>query len=162
MDYKNIDITIMRKLITDEDEYKNVMIYLKSVDENEKKKRKMLQKIGMEKARRNNVKLGRPAYPLPSNFFTIAALVKHRRLPVEKACKVLKMPRSTFYKKLNQYQIEIEEQYKKMIEEKERINSMKIEEQMKQLGISVEDIDNTTEADREVIIDAEDVSEREA
>lgn len=162
MFYKNIDVDIMRKLITNEEECNNVMEYLKIVDENAKEQRKLLIKIGTERAKKNNVKIGRPMKKLPEDFFKVSALAKHGRIPSEKAYKILKMARSSFYKKQKQYEKEIEECYKKMIEEKERNNGMKIEDQMKQLGISIEDIDNTTEADSEVILDAEDVSEREA
>lgn len=116
MKLENIDTKIMLKLIKNEEDCKKVMQYLKILDNQEKEERRILQKIGIEQAKSNNIKLGRPACKLPTNFYKVAALSKHGRISLDQALKELNMPRSTYYKKREEYKAEIDDYYMKMIQ----------------------------------------------
>ena len=46
----------------------------------------------------------------------MAALSKHGRISLDQALKELNMPRSTYYKKREEYKTEIDDYYMKMIQ----------------------------------------------
>lgn len=113
MRYENIDVDIMQHLIENNEVCDKVMEYLKILDEKEKEKRKILQKVGIEVAKNKHVKFGRRSMELPADFYRVAALSLHKKITVDEALERLDMQRSTFYKKRKEHMEEIEEYYQK-------------------------------------------------
>ena len=110
VNHQNIDIVVIdMPLLDTRTEGKNlvgkfisdiVLQILSFVAENERENIKKRQAEGIRIAKEKGKHLGRPIKKLPKNFFNIVGQYKKREITLEKALQSLKMPKSTFYKKM--------------------------------------------------------------
>ena len=110
VNHQNIDIVVIdMPLLDTRTEGKNlvgkfisdiVLQILSFVAENERENIKKRQAEGIRIAKEKGKHLGRPIKKLPKNFATIVNQYKKREITLEKALQSLKMPKSTFYKKM--------------------------------------------------------------
>lgn len=111
MKFEHIDKNVLRRLIQNEEEYRKVIKYLNDLEQKDKAEIKRIQKIGIERAKSQNVHFGRPATQLPDNFLHISALYEHKLITLKNALGILNISRATFYNKRKQYHKEIDEYY---------------------------------------------------
>ena len=71
--------------------------------ENERSNIKRRQREGIDAAMQKGVKFGRPAIPLPDNFYVIYEKWQKKEIPVEKAAAMCGFSRTTFYNKANEF-----------------------------------------------------------
>ena len=63
------------------------------------------QMEGIKEAKKKGVKFGRPKQKLPDNFYEIVTLWQNNKISLREGAKLLKMSRSTFSRKLKEYNI---------------------------------------------------------
>lgn len=76
-----------------------VLQVLSFVAENERNNIRQRQAEGIEAAKRRGVKFGRPARPLPDNFYEIHKEWRNKKLTLSQAAEACGMPVGTFYAK---------------------------------------------------------------
>lgn len=74
-----------------------ILALLSYVAENERINIHQRQEEGIAAARAKGVKFGRPAKPLPDNFYEVYQQWKEKKLTVKEAANACKLPKSTFY-----------------------------------------------------------------
>lgn len=95
-----------RKYVSNTDMSEIVMALLRSVSDNEKRKREAIlrrNKEAIEIAKKNGVQFGIPEHPLPKNFKNIVAMWRTGELTIREAAKKCDMPKSSFYDKARKY-----------------------------------------------------------
>lgn len=80
-----------------------VLQVLSFVAQNERENIKLRQAEGIRLAKERGIHMGRPPYKLPKNFTSIANKFLNNELSFMEASKILKMPKSTFYKYIKIY-----------------------------------------------------------
>jgi DNA invertase Pin-like site-specific DNA recombinase len=88
-----------------EDQFLSLLAF---VADQERKRIKRRQKEGIDIAKANGIKLGRPAVELPSNFESIYREWKKEEITAVEAARQLKLTKSTFYRRVNEYEKENE------------------------------------------------------
>ena len=105
---KGIDIVVLDMPLLDTRRGKDLMgtflsdivlQILSFVAENERSNIRQRQAEGIAAAKKRGVKFGRPAIPLPDNFFQILKLWQNKKVPLRKAAEKCDMPVGTFYSK---------------------------------------------------------------
>ena len=105
---KGADIVIIDMPLLDTRREKNLLGTLISdivltvfsyVAENERMNIRQRQAEGIAAAKARGVKFGRPPRPLPENFYEIYNQWREKKLTLEKAAAVCRLPKSTFYEK---------------------------------------------------------------
>jgi DNA invertase Pin-like site-specific DNA recombinase len=76
-----------------------VLALLSYVAENERINIKQRQAEGIAAAKARGVKFGRPAVPLPENFYEVHKQWREKKLTLKQAAKACNMPESTFFGK---------------------------------------------------------------
>lgn len=74
-----------------------ILALLSYVAENERINIHQRQQEGIAVAKAKGVKFGRPAKPLPDNFYEVYQQWKKKKLTVKEAANACKLPKSTFY-----------------------------------------------------------------
>ena len=91
---KKVDIVVLEMPLLDTSSF---------VAENERSNIKRRQREGIDAAMQKGVKFGRPAIPLPDNFYVIYEKWQKKEIPVEKAAAMCGFSRTTFYNKANEF-----------------------------------------------------------
>ena len=76
-----------------------VLQVLSFVAENERKNIRQRQAEGIAAAKARGVKFGRPALPLPDNFYAVHKAWREKKTPLQLAAKACGMPEGKFYDK---------------------------------------------------------------
>lgn len=76
-----------------------VLQVLSFVAENERTNIRQRQAEGIAAAKARGVKFGRPAKPLPENFYEVHKAWRAKKMPLREAAKACGMPEGTFYAK---------------------------------------------------------------
>ncbi len=110
---KGIDIVVLDMPLLDTRRGKDLMgtflsdivlQVLSFVAENERTNIRQRQAEGIAAAKAKGVKFGRPAKPLPENFYQVHQAWRAGELSLEQAAKACNMPTSTFYGKVRKYE----------------------------------------------------------
>lgn len=84
-----------------------VLGFIEEKEEQEKERRKAIQKEGIRLAREKGVNLGRPRKVLPSNYERIYKDFRDRKITAEQAADYCGIGLSTFYRKVKAYEKEL-------------------------------------------------------
>ena len=76
-----------------------VLQILSFVAQNERENIRKRQAEGIAAAKARGVKFGRPARPLPENFYEIYRTWQNKKITLQQAAKTCDMPVGTFYSK---------------------------------------------------------------
>lgn len=82
-----------------------VLQILSFVAQSERENIRKRQEQGIVAAKARGVRFGRPEAKTPDNFEEIMKSVAKNKIKVEEACKMSKMSRATFYRRLREYKI---------------------------------------------------------
>ena len=83
-----------------------VLQVLSFVAQNERETMRVRQAKGIKTVKSREVKFGRPRITPPNNFDIIARLYSNKEITNKKACKILGMTRSSFFRYIKELNIE--------------------------------------------------------
>ncbi len=110
---KGADIVVIDMPILDTRRDKNllgtfisdiVLVLLSYIAENERINIRQRQAEGIAAAKARGVKFGRPAIPLPNNFYEVHKQWRNKELTLEQAAKACSLSVSTFYDKARKFE----------------------------------------------------------
>lgn len=81
-----------------------VLVLLSYIAENERINIRQRQAEGIAAAKARGVKFGRPAIPLPNNFYEVHKQWRNKELTLEQAAKACSLSVSTFYDKARKFE----------------------------------------------------------
>ncbi len=82
-----------------------VLQILSFVAQNERETIRKRQAQGIEAAKANGVRFGRPEVPIPEDFAKIVSEWQRGKIPIQEALKQSNMSQSTFYRRVREYRI---------------------------------------------------------
>ena len=112
---KGVDIVVMDMPLLDTRRGKDLMgtflsdivlQVLSFVAENERENIRQRQAEGIAAAKARGVKFGRPALPLPDNFYEVHKAWRDKKIPLRLAAETCGMPKGTFYYKAVKFEKE--------------------------------------------------------
>ncbi len=98
-----------------------VLQILSFVAETERANIRKRQQEGIAAAKARGVQFGRPEMKLPPNFGHVVVLWKQERIELKEALRRTNMSRSTFFRKLSEYNAAVEQRKKERAEKRNKI-----------------------------------------
>lgn len=106
----------LEEIVTDPAQVERICLLLERLEQIERLERRLRQQEGIQKAREEGRKLGRPRIEEPDNFSAIVAAWRKKRISALDAAQMCGIGLSTFYRRVkdlrNREQISLENQVK--------------------------------------------------